>query len=294
MRNRLIITISDLHGSKHFNIHQVIKKVAVAVILVTFITVSVSFAAINYLMESVSQLNSKKESLTTLNVDYEQRIQQLNQQIQQKSLELETFNDSLEDIELLIGRSEEKDLSLKDRVNLAKISSAQKHHILNSIPNGSPLKTTKINDKFGWRIHPLKKHKKFHKGIDLKAKRNTQVFAAADGIVEYAGFNKASGFGYLLIIVHNYGFKTYYAHLNKIHVKTRDIIHKGQVVALTGNTGNSSGPHLHYEVRYIGISIDPLDFIQWDLAHYDSIFTRTKGIKWHSLVSMIEKNQRKL
>jgi len=74
MRNRLIITISDLHGSKHFNIHQVIKKVAVAVILVTFITVSVSFAVINYLMESVSQLNSKKESLTTLNIDYEQRI----------------------------------------------------------------------------------------------------------------------------------------------------------------------------------------------------------------------------
>jgi len=294
MRNRLIITISDLHSSKHFNIHQVIKKIAFAVIIGVFITVSVSFAAINYLMDNVNQLTNKKENLATLNRDYEQHIQQLSQQIQQKSSELETFSDNLEDIELLIGRSTEKDLPLKKRLELATLSSAQKHHILNSIPNGSPLHETKINDKFGWRTHPIKKEKKFHKGIDLKAKRNTSVFATADGIVEYAGFNKASGFGYLLIIVHNYGFKTYYAHLNKIKVKTRDIIHKGQAIALTGNTGRSSGPHLHYEVRYIGISIDPINFMQWDLAHYDSIFKKTKGIKWHSLVSMIEKNQQKL
>lgn len=69
---------------------------------------------------------------------------------------------------------------------------------------------------------------------------------------------------------------------------------KGQEIALSGNTGRSSGPHLHYEVRYIGVSIDPINFINWDLKHYDSIFKTTTGIKWQSLVEMITKNQQQL
>ncbi|NOR71120.1 MAG: peptidoglycan DD-metalloendopeptidase family protein [Methylomarinum sp.] len=128
----------------------------------------------------------------------------------------------------------------------------------------------------------------------LKARRNTVVYAPADGIVEYAGFNKKSGFGNLLIIAHNYGFKSYYAHLNKTKVKFGDVVSKGQEIALTGNTGKSSGPHLHYEVRYVGVSIDPVNFINWNINQYESIFKTTTGIKWQSLVKMIAKNQQSL
>ena len=290
MRDRIIITVTDLDGSKHFNVHQIIKKILLAVILLTITTFATGSIIIKVLINEVDTLENKKDKLNALNISYEQNINELNSQITQKGLELKTFTDSLEGIENLIGLKEDKNLSLKERVDLAKISSTQRYHMLNSIPNGSPINTSKVTDKFGWRVHPIKKKKVFHKGIDLKAKMNTVVHSSANGIVEYAGFNKKSGFGNLLIISHNYGFKSYYAHLNKIKVKFGDIVTKGQEVALTGNTGLSSGPHLHYEVRYVGVSINPANFINWNINNYESIFKLTTGIKWQSLVNMIAKN----
>jgi len=291
MHDRIIITVTDLDGSKHFNVHQVIKKIILAVILLTITTFATGSIIIKVLINDVEDLENKKDKLNKLSINHEQNINELNSLITQKSLELKTFTDSLEGIENLIGRKKDKDLSLKERVDLAKISSTQRYHMLSSIPSGSPIVTSKVTDKFGWRSHPIKKKKVFHKGIDLKAKMNTVVFAPADGIVEYAGFNKNSGFGNLIVIVHNYGFKSYYAHLNKIKVKFGDVISKGQEIALTGNTGLSSGPHLHYEVRYVGISIDPANFINWNINNYESFFKSTTGIKWKSLINMIAKNQ---
>lgn len=218
MRDRLIITITDFNGSKHFNAHQIIKKIIFAIAVLILSSFIIGFIVINILSNNVESLNNKKTELTTLNNDYEQRIGLLSSQIEQKTLELKNFSDSLENIESLIGLNDDKDLPLQERVDLAKISSVHKHHMLNSIPNGSPLRTIKINGNFGWRIHPTLNKKKFHKGIDLKAKRKTPIFAPADGIVSYIGFQKKSGFGKLLILTHNYGFKTYYAHLNKIPV----------------------------------------------------------------------------
>jgi len=294
MRDRLVITITDFNGSKHFNAHQIIKKVVFAIALLILTTFIVGFVLITTLTNNVENLTNKKSELTSLNNEHEQRISLLSTQIDQKALELKNFTDSLENIESLIGLNDDDKLPLQERVDLAKISTSHKHHMLNSIPNGSPLKSLKVSGDFGWRIHPTLGKKKFHKGIDLKAKRKTPVFAPADGIVSYIGFQKKSGFGKLLVLTHNYGFKTYYAHLNKIPVKLGQIIMKGQQIALSGNTGRSSGPHLHYEVRYIGVSIDPINFINWDLARYDSIFTNTTGIKWQSLVEMITKNQQLL
>ena len=291
MHDRIIITVTDLDGSKHFNVHQVIKKIILAVILLTITTFATGSIIIKVLINDVEDLENKKDKLNKLSINHEQNINELNSLITQKSLELKTFTDSLEGIENLIGRKKDKDLSLKERVDLAKISSTQRYHMLSSIPSGSPIVTSKVTDKFGWRSHPIKKKKVFHKGIDLKAKMNTAVLAPADGIVEYAGFNKNSGFGNLVIIIHNYGFKSYYAHLNKIKVKFGDVISKGQEIALTGNSGLSSGPHLHYEVRYVGISIDPANFINWNINNYESFFKSTTGIKWKSLINMIAKNQ---
>ncbi len=294
MRDRLVITITDFNGSKHYNAHQIIKKIAFAVVMLILATFVIGFIIISMLADNVENLTTKQGQLTLLNSEYNQRISGLNSQIQQKTSELQNFSDDLENIESLIGLAEDNDLSLQKRVDLAKISSVQKNHMLNSIPNGSPLKKFKINGNFGWRNHPVLNKKKFHKGIDLKASRKTAIFAPADGIVSYIGFQKKSGFGKLLILTHNYGFKTYYAHLNTIPVKLGQVIMKGQQIALSGNTGRSSGPHLHYEVRYIGVSIDPINFIKWDLKNYESIFKTTTGIQWQSLVEMITKNQQHL
>ncbi|MTI53807.1 M23 family metallopeptidase [Geosporobacter ferrireducens] len=120
-----------------------------------------------------------------------------------------------------------------------------------------------ITSKFGYRIHPTLKDRRFHNGIDIGAPMNTPVHAAAAGKVIYAG--GMGSYGNLLIIQHTeegyQGFETYYAHLNKFYVKKGDMVKTGQVVAAVGSTGRSTGPHLHFEIRYQGKAIDPQPII---------------------------------
>ncbi|MCK5189633.1 MAG: hypothetical protein KAR12_06220, partial [Methylococcales bacterium] len=134
MRDRIIITVTDLDGSKHFNVHQVIKKIILAIFLLTITTFATGSIIIKVLINNVKNLENKEDTLNELSITHEQSINELNLLIEQKSLELKTFTDSLEGIENLIGRKKDKDLSLKERVDLAKISSTQRHHMLSSIP----------------------------------------------------------------------------------------------------------------------------------------------------------------
>lgn len=154
------------------------------------------------------------------------------------------------------------------------------------IPNGNPISPFKgYSSGFGGRFHPVLEQRKFHYGLDFVAKVGTDILAPGDGIVEYAGFN-SGGFGNLIILSHNFGFKTYFAHLNEIDVKVGDFITKGTVIGKSGNTGRSSGPHLHYEIHYLGKRMDPKNFAKWSLENYDYIFKNEKGVKWQSLLEM--------
>lgn len=101
-----------------------------------------------------------------------------------------------------------------------------------------------------------KRHGGYHKGIDIPLKVGEAIVAAFDGKVRYAGFN-SGGFGYLIIIRHPNGLETYYAHLSKIKIKADQIVKAGQVIGLGGSTGHSYTPHLHFEVRYHDVAIDP-------------------------------------
>ncbi|NOQ35561.1 MAG: peptidoglycan DD-metalloendopeptidase family protein [Methylococcaceae bacterium] len=301
MRDRLIVTITDLEGTKHFNVHQIIRKVIFGIVVFILLMFIIGSIFITVLMSDVEMLEEKRNLLRQEKLNHEESISTLNGRILEKSMEIEVFTDKLVEIENLIGLTPNKDNenSIEKRIDLAKITSLQKNHMLMSIPNGNPLilkgqkvkEAGKITDHFGWRTHPIRRTKRFHKGTDFRAKTGTPVYATASGIVDYSGYHGKNGFGNLLTIVHNYGFKSYYAHLSKIDFKIGDIVSKGQQIALSGNTGLSSGPHLHYEVRYIGVPIDPINFINWDIDNYDSIFKKTAGIKWHSLVEMIAKNQ---
>jgi len=119
-----------------------------------------------------------------------------------------------------------------------------------------PLNKMKVTSKFGYRFHPVLKKRKLHKGVDLKAPMNTPLYAPIGGIVTYSGW--ASGYGKYIKIKHKHGYETRYGHLNKLLVKTGTKVKKGQVIAKTGNTGRSTGPHLHYEVRDRGKPLDPM------------------------------------
>jgi hypothetical protein len=87
----------------------------------------------------------------------------------------------------------------------------------------------------------------------------------------------------MVLINHAFGFRTLYGHLKKVRVKSGQVVKKGDVIALMGNTGLSTGPHLHYEISFIQRALNPAPFVAWDLKHYDAIFKKARHVPWDSL-----------
>jgi len=117
----------------------------------------------------------------------------------------------------------------------------------------------KITSSYGWRTHPIYKVRKFHTGIDIGAPSGQSIKAAADGLVIYSGW--VNGYGNTLIIDHGNGITTLYGHTSKLLVGKGKVVKAGDVVAKVGSTGNSTGPHLHFEVRKNGVPINPMDWL---------------------------------
>jgi murein DD-endopeptidase MepM/ murein hydrolase activator NlpD len=285
------ITIHDENGLKQFNLHQFVKKV----LLYTFFSFAflgvVGVGAILYLNYNVDRLQKKKESIESAYTELKKKHESLEATMKAtrysllvKKKELNELSDSLSEIETLIGLKPIEDESLKERVSVAKLSSSERATLMQLIPNGSPIEYHGITSKFGYRIHPTLMRREFHRGTDLRAKMKTPVYATADGIVEWAGYHKRSGYGNLIILEHSYGFKTYFGHLNKIVIKSGQFVKKGQLIAYTGNSGLSNGPHLHYEIRFIQRPLNPFYFIKWTQKNYNQIFEKEKKVPWQSLI----------
>jgi murein DD-endopeptidase MepM/ murein hydrolase activator NlpD len=116
-----------------------------------------------------------------------------------------------------------------------------------------------VSSRFGYRISPFTNEKEFHNGLDISARTGSPIIAPADGVV--ASIVKSYGFGVLLTVNHGYGLKTRYAHLSKVLVKKGQAVKRGEKIALVGNTGRSTGPHLHYEVHLKGVPVNPQRYI---------------------------------
>lgn len=116
-----------------------------------------------------------------------------------------------------------------------------------------------VTSYFGPRFSPFSHSLKMHEGMDIAARIGTAIYAPADGIVSFAG-DKA-GFGKFVQIDHGYGMETIFGHASSVNVKNGQRITRGQLIARVGNTGRSTGPHLHYEVRVNGTAVDPLYFV---------------------------------
>jgi len=298
MDKHFTVTIHDDSGVRQFNLHKFVKK-AFFYALIFLLTIGIiAVGTILYLNESVDAIAEKKESLESAykelkarNMLLEKSMYETKSSLEIKKKELEELSDSLTEIETLIGLKPIEDESLKERVSIAKLSSSQRATLLQLIPNGSPIEYHGITSKFGYRIHPTLGKREFHRGTDLKAKMNTPVYAPADGIVEWAGLHKRSGFGKLIILEHVYGFKSYYGHLNKIVIKSGQFVKKGQLIAYTGNSGLSNGPHLHYELRFIHRVLNPYYFIKWTQANYNDIFQKEKKVPWQSLITATSRLQ---
>lgn len=129
---------------------------------------------------------------------------------------------------------------------------------LQSVPLGPPVPGT-ITSKYGRRIDPINRRTAFHDGVDIKNKRGTKVIAPAEGKVISRGYTR--GFGNYLEIDHGNSFQTRYLHMKKSLVKKGALVKRGQAIGLLGNSGRSTGPHLHYEIKYQDKSLNPMKFI---------------------------------
>ncbi len=123
-----------------------------------------------------------------------------------------------------------------------------------------------ITSGFGYRRHPIKKYVELHRGLDIANLSGTQIFATADGVVDFAG--RQAGYGNYLSIDHGYGFKTKYGHLQKILVEEGQKVKRGEFIATMGRSGLATGSHLHYEVRIVNKSVNPLYYIIRDTLTY--------------------------
>lgn len=129
------------------------------------------------------------------------------------------------------------------------------------------------------RYHPVLHRVQAHTGIDFGCDRGTPVYATGDGVVELAsstGFN--GGYGRQVLLNHDFGYKTRYAHLDKVLVVRGQHVTRGQIIALTGNTGRSTGPHLHYEVIHRGTPVNPINYFNRDMTpeEYNDLMERMR------------------
>jgi murein DD-endopeptidase MepM/ murein hydrolase activator NlpD len=108
-------------------------------------------------------------------------------------------------------------------------------------------------------VSPFTNEKEFHSGLDISAKTGSPIIAPADGVV--SGIEKTYGYGNLLTVTHGYGLKTRYGHLSSTLVKKGQAVKRGDAIANMGNTGRSTGPHLHYEIFLEGVPVDPSRYI---------------------------------
>ncbi len=130
--------------------------------------------------------------------------------------------------------------------------------LLAAKPQGWPVKGW-VTSNFGIRRDPFNGHRKLHEGLDIAARTGTAVTATADGIV--SSVRTEPGYGKMVVIDHGYGYRTYYGHNSKNFVKVGQRVRRGERIAAVGNTGRSTGSHVHYEVRLNGVPVNPKKYL---------------------------------
>ena len=154
--------------------------------------------------------------------------------------------------------------SFEEVVDLAK----NKSKMLASIPAIQPVANKdlkRMTSGYGYRIHPIYKTRKMHYGMDFSAKTGTEIYATGDGVISKVRRSKR-GYGNYVKINHDFGYETLYAHMSKYIVKKGQKVKRGEVIGYVGNTGISTAPHLHYEVRKDKKKINPVNFYYNDLT----------------------------
>ncbi len=198
------------------------------------------------------ELDSKVDQLKTLNV----KVSDLKVSRAKAESEIEATKQRLKDLE----KKEDEMIALSKQLEkkISDLMDANKKYAGGVMKWPTP-GYTKVSSPYGMRIHPIYKVKKMHTGIDIDAPSGAKIIAANSGTVILAGWN--GGYGNCVIVDHGGGLATLYAHQSKILVSVGDKLEKGDTIGKVGSTGLSTGPHLHFEVRKNGQTVNPKDYV---------------------------------
>ena len=151
-----------------------------------------------------------------------------------------------------------------------QILAKDKEHMSLAIPAIWPIDRTRLKAFYAFGVrkkHPILKIRTMHKGVDMSTDYGVPVYATGDGVVEKVDQGRRRrGYGRQILINHKFGYKTRYAHLQKMFVKPGEKVQRGQLIGEVGSTGGSTGPHLHYEVLYLGRNDNPVNYFNRNMT----------------------------
>ncbi len=294
MHKRYIVTIlpDDSGTVRKYSLHRkhIRFMIGGGVVFVAFF----AFLLVHFFFSTNQQLRLNRaqkelQVLKEVNAKYQQSAEQLEERLNffsDKARKLATYvgaEVSLDDSEIGIGGADylnnqysaylNKDLDGMNR-KADKLFEGfkalegiykDKQDVLRHTPSIWPVKGF-FTDRFGYRKDPFTGLRDFHSGIDISAKRGTPIFAPADGIVSKVG--KSKGLGNTVIISHLNNMQTRYGHMQDILVKKGQNVKRGDVIGTVGNTGRSTGPHLHFEILAQNKAVDPSDYIISEIMHF--------------------------
>jgi murein DD-endopeptidase MepM/ murein hydrolase activator NlpD len=168
------------------------------------------------------------------------------------------MNDLLNNVHSVLDKAEAELHLQKASYDVVQYSFEKNADRFTHLPAIKPMEGYYNAQGFGMRLHPILHVYRMHEGLDITNESGTPVYASADGAVDFAGHQ--SGLGSVVEINHGYSLKTIYGHLSKILVREGQMVRRGELIARSGNTGLSTGPHLHYEVRLNGVAQNPMDY----------------------------------
>jgi murein DD-endopeptidase MepM/ murein hydrolase activator NlpD len=177
------------------------------------------------------------------------------------------YNEWVNGLDAEINQLDDASIEHFDEYQVLLATVKEIRRIQDATPAICPVEDGRISSNFGYRESPFKGTKEFHSGLDISGRKGTPVKATADGRVLHAGYN--GDLGKEVIIDHGFGIVTVYGHLNEIKTKAGQQVKRGTIIGAIGNTGRSTGPHLHYEVRLNNQPINPKKYIPEYLASRD-------------------------
>lgn len=302
MSKKITISIPVPSGVQNFFVSR--KTLLLSLVsITTALTVGIGYGyhtkqqdkqTIAQLTEALHTANYQRESLDLLYQEQVQETHNLSQELEEKRDQINILGQRVYDVESVLGLANDTSVdenNLEHRLDAAAVDSAVRATMFRMIPNDAPLNYLRVSSSYGRRTNPITGKRHTHTGIDLTCKRGEEIYAPADGVVETVRPSK-KGFGNFLTVRHSFGFMSSYAHLQRFKVRSGQFVSKGDLIATCGNSGNSTGPHLHYEVRFLGRALNPQYTMDWSPENFNYLFEKEKKVKWAPLVQLIDNTVR--